>query len=62
MSVAETGDRLTAATKVLEQLSGQSPVFSKARYTLRSFRTRRNEKIACYVIVRRKKAMQLLLK
>lgn len=82
---------------MLEQLSGQSPVFSKggylisilcffffclncfpplicfvvcflifvtgnetARYTVRSFGIRRNEKIACYVTVRGEKAMQLL--
>merc|ERR1711872_874973 len=44
--VGESGDRLTRAAKVLEQLSGQTPVFSKARYTVRSFGIRRNEKIA----------------
>ncbi|KAB1210192.1 60S ribosomal protein L11 [Morella rubra] len=33
ISVGESGDRLTRAAKVLEQLSGQNPVFSKARYT-----------------------------
>ncbi|KAL3623854.1 hypothetical protein CASFOL_032670 [Castilleja foliolosa] len=33
ISVGESGDRLTRASKVLEQLSGQTPVFSKARYT-----------------------------
>lgn len=27
--VGESGDRLTRAAKVLEQLTGQSPVFSK---------------------------------
>ncbi|KAL0362466.1 UNVERIFIED_CONTAM: 60S ribosomal protein L11-1 [Sesamum calycinum] len=52
ISVGESGDRLTRAAKVLEQLSGQTPVFSKARYTVRSFGIRRNEKIACYVTVR----------
>lgn len=31
-----------------------------ARYTVRSFGIRRNEKIACYVTVRGDKAMQLL--
>ncbi|XP_064983435.1 large ribosomal subunit protein uL5-like isoform X2 [Musa acuminata AAA Group] len=31
ISVAESGDRLTRAAKVLEQLSGQTPVFSKVR-------------------------------
>ncbi|XP_049400060.1 60S ribosomal protein L11-1-like [Solanum stenotomum] len=60
ISVGESGDRLTRAAKVLEQLSGQSLVFSKARYTVRSFGIRRNEKIACYVTVRGEKAMQLL--
>lgn len=35
-------------------------MFSKARYTVRSFGIRRNEKIACYVTVRGEKAMQLL--
>ncbi|KAF8115112.1 hypothetical protein N665_0030s0147 [Sinapis alba] len=50
ISVGESGDRLTRASKVLEQLSGQTPVFSKGmRYTVRSFGIRRNEKIACYV-------------
>ncbi|KAJ8533690.1 hypothetical protein K7X08_007014 [Anisodus acutangulus] len=34
ISIGERGDRLTRAAKVLEQLSGQSPVFSKARSTL----------------------------
>ncbi|KAI5076369.1 hypothetical protein GOP47_0008434 [Adiantum capillus-veneris] len=31
ISVGESGDRLTRAAKVLEQLSGKTPVFSKAR-------------------------------
>lgn len=29
ISVGEAGDRLTRAAKVLEQLSGQTPVYSK---------------------------------
>ncbi|KAF6156438.1 hypothetical protein GIB67_001481 [Kingdonia uniflora] len=47
-------------SQVLEQLSGQTPVFSKARYTVRSFGIRRNEKISCHVTMRGDKAMQLL--
>jgi ribosomal protein L5 len=35
ISVGESGDRLTRAAKVLEQLSGQQPVFSKGMHTLR---------------------------
>merc|ERR1712146_147280 len=45
---------------VLEQLSGQQPVFSKARYTVRTFGIRRNEKIACHVTMRGEKAEEIL--
>jgi large subunit ribosomal protein L11e len=58
--VGESGDRLTRAAKVLEQLSGQSPVFSKARYTVRTFGIRRNEKIAVHCTVRGMKAEEIL--
>merc|ERR1711993_132860 len=58
--VGESGDRLTRAAKVLESLTGQTPVFSKARYTVRSFGIRRNEKIACRVTVRGPKAEDIL--
>ena len=58
--VGESGDRLTRAAKVLEQLSGQTPVFSKARYTVRSFGIRRNEKIAVHCTVRGPKAEEIL--
>jgi large subunit ribosomal protein L11e len=58
--VGESGDRLQKAAKVLEQLTGQVPVFGKARYTVRSFAIRRNEKISSSVTVRGEKAMQLL--
>lgn len=91
--VGESGDRLTRAAKVLEQLTGQTPVFSKgehsnmfmlyiiyftlnsnnailmcdqclilylARYTVRSFGIRRNEKIAVHCTVRGAKAEEIL--
>ncbi|BGP53076.1 hypothetical protein JCM8202_004159 [Rhodotorula sphaerocarpa] len=60
ISVGEAGDRLTRATKVLEQLTGQTPVTSKARYTVRHFGIRRNEKIACHVTIRGPKAEEIL--
>lgn len=60
--VGESGDKLTRAARVLEQLTGQRPQFSKARFTIRSFGIRRNEKIACYVTVRGKKAEDILEK
>merc|ERR1739838_484598 len=58
--VGESGDRLTRAAKVLESLTGQQPVFSKARYTVRSFGIRRNEKIAVHCTVRGPKAEEIL--
>ncbi|KAI6183386.1 50S ribosomal protein L5 [Aphelenchoides bicaudatus] len=58
--VGESGDRLTRAAKVLEQLTGQTPVFSKARYTVRSFGIRRNEKIAVHCTVRGSKAEEII--
>merc|ERR1712073_1593 len=58
--VGESGDRLTKAAKVLEQLTGQTPVFSKARYTVRTFSIRRNEKIAAHCTVRGSKAEEIL--
>lgn len=47
---------------MLEQLTGQQPVYGKARYTVRSFSIRRNEKISTSVTVRGEKAMQLLVR
>ncbi|KAH9017216.1 60S ribosomal protein L11, partial [Lactarius pseudohatsudake] len=49
ISVGESGDRLTRASKVLEQLTGQTPVTSKARYT-----------IAVHVTIRGPKAEEIL--
>ncbi|KAJ5838262.1 uncharacterized protein N7525_003450, partial [Penicillium rubens] len=60
ISVGESGDRLTRAAKVLEQLSGQTPVYSKARYTVRTFGIRRNEKISVHVTIRGAKAEEIL--
>jgi len=62
IGVGESGDRLTRAGKVLETLTGQTPVFSKARYTVRTFGIRRNEKIAVHVTVRGQKAAEILEK
>lgn len=45
---------------MLEQLTGQTPVTSKARYTVRTFGIRRNEKIAVHVTIRGPKAEEIL--
>merc|ERR1739841_463428 len=60
--VGESGDRLTRAGKVLESLTGQTPVFSKARYTVRSFGIRRNEKISVHCTVRGPKVKEYELR
>jgi len=60
--VGESGDKLTKASRVLKDLTDQDPVFSVARLTVRTFGIRRNEKIACHVTVRGKKAEEILLK
>lgn len=44
----------------MEQLTGQTPVLSKARYTVRSFGIRRNEKIAVHCTVRGPKAEEII--
>merc|ERR1711981_1444359 len=60
LCTGESGDKLTKAAKVLEDLTDQSPVESKAAYTIRSFGIKRNEKIAVHVTVRGDKAEELL--
>merc|ERR1719152_1055690 len=60
LCTGESGDKLTKAAKVLEDLTQQKPVESKARYTIRTFSIKRNEKIAVHVTVRGKQAEQLL--
>jgi len=60
LCTGESGDKLTKAAKVLEDLSQQRPVESKAQYTIRTFSIKRNEKIAVHVTVRGKQAETLL--
>ena len=60
LCTGESGDTLTKAAKVLEDLTQQKPVESKARYTIRSFSIKRNEKIAVHVTIRGKQAETLL--
>jgi large subunit ribosomal protein L11e len=62
LCTGESGDKLTKAAKVLQDLTGQVPVESKARYTIRSFSIKRNEKIAVHVTVRGDQAEDLLVK
>ena len=45
ISVGTSGDKLTKAIKVLQDLAGQKPITSKARYTIRAFAIRRIKKL-----------------
>ena len=60
LCTGESGDKLTKAAKVLEDLTDQKPVESRARYTVRTFSIKRNEKIAVHVTVSGDKAEELI--
>ena len=68
LCVGESGDKLTKAAKVIfnkqviEDLTGQTPCCGKAKYTIRSFGIKRNEKISVFVTVRGDKAEEILEK
>lgn len=62
ISVGETGDRINRAAKVINQLTGQRPVTSKSRLTVRNFGIRRGEAIAVHTTVRGAKAYDILEK
>ena len=48
--VGESGDRLTRAAKVLEQLTGQQPVFSKGKFNNSCGYTRLLPEVTLWVI------------
>merc|ERR1711991_863241 len=60
--VGESGDKLTRAGKVLEALTRQKPITSRARYTVRTFGIRRNEPISVHCTVRGERAREILEK
>ena len=60
IAVGKSGDELTKASKVLQDLTNQKPVLSRAKYTIRSFSIKRNETIAVHTTIRGEKAMELL--
>ena len=60
LCTGESGDRLTKASKVITDLTGQHPVEGKASYTIRTFGIRRNEKISVSTTIRGEVAEDLL--
>lgn len=62
ISVGKSGEPLEKATKVLKDLTGQTPCKRKAKKTIRDFGIRRGEPTACIVTLRKQKAIEFLKK
>jgi len=56
------GEPLSRATLILEEITGQSPVQSRAKQTVRDFGIRKNESIAIRVTLRHQRAKEFLSK
>lgn len=62
LNVGKSGEPLEKASKVLKELTGQTPVKKKAKKTIRDFGIRQGEPIAAVVTLRRQKAVDFLKK
>lgn len=62
ISVGKPGEPLEKATKVLKDLTGQTPCKRKAKKSIRDFGIRRGEPMACIVTLRKEKALEFLKK
>lgn len=62
IAIGYSGERLQKAAGVLEMLTGQKPVFRKAKKTIRAFGVRKGENIAVMVTLRGERARAFLKK
>lgn len=62
LSVGKSGEPLEKATRVLKELTGQTPCKRKAKQTIRDFGIREGESIACIVTLRDQNALDFLNK
>lgn len=60
ISVGKSGEPLEKATKVLKELTGQTPCKRKAKDSVRDFNIRKGESIACIVTLRGEDAIAFL--
>lgn len=60
MSVGSSESRLEGASKILEKISGQKPSFRRAKKTIKEFKIKKGEPIACIVTLRGRKAEKIL--
>ena len=62
LNVGKSGEPLEKANKVLEEITGQTPVKKKAKKTIRDFGIREGESIAVVVTLRKQSAVDFLKK
>lgn len=62
IGVGESGERLYKAAKVLEEITGQKPVFRRAKKTIKDFGIKKGENIAVMVTLRKQRAIEFLKK
>lgn len=62
ISVGKSGEPLEKATRVLKEITGQTPCKRKAKDSVRDFNIRKGESIACIVTLRDEKAVEFLNK
>lgn len=62
ISVGKSGEPLEKATRVLKEITGQTPCKRRAKDSIRDFNIRKGESIACIVTLRKEKALEFLNK
>lgn len=62
LNIGKSGEPLEKATRVLEEISGQTPYKAKAKKSIRDWGIRQGEPIACVVTLRREKGLTFLKK
>ena len=62
LNVGKSGEPLEKASKVLKELTDQTPIKTKAKKTIRDFGIRQNEPIAAVVTLRKERAVDFLKK
>jgi large subunit ribosomal protein L5 len=62
LNIGKSGEPLEKATRVLNEISGQTPYKAKAKKSIRDWGIRQGEPIACVVTLRREKGLDFLKK
>ena len=62
LNVGKSGEPLDKASRVLKELTGQTPIKAKAKKTIRDFGIRQNEPIAAVVTLRKERGVAFLKK